>query len=131
MSRWLWNVPRRIRVGSFRVAGPFDGRRWRSSSKTLGTLVLGSMPSISPKRRALRPYGLALEQKPLVVKITTERQFVSLTFGDPKPAANDRVPRPTYVRVNDSPEVLRLGGRNACDTPAVRILPTAGTLPRC
>jgi hypothetical protein len=58
----------------------------------------------------LKPYGLAPEQKPLVVNLGTKDQPISLTFGDPKPGEGETsFTRPAYVRVNGQAEVLQLG----------------------
>lgn len=78
--------------------------------ETLGTLGTRFHAIPLTEETTLTSYALAPEQKPVVVKLTTQRQLVSLTFGDPKPAADQtEFTRPTFVRVNDSPEVLRLG----------------------
>jgi hypothetical protein len=57
----------------------------------------------------LTPYGLDPSQKPVVAKVETAGRTLTLTFGQP-PARPDEPPtaRPTYVRVDDLPEVLRL-----------------------
>jgi hypothetical protein len=58
----------------------------------------------------LTPYGLAPDQKPIVVKLTAGGQPLTLTFGEPKTSEGDTAfTRPAYVRVNDSPEVLKIG----------------------
>ncbi len=57
----------------------------------------------------LAAYGLASSQKPLKVKLTTGKEILTLTFGDPTPGAGDTsFTKPAYVRVNDLPEVLQL-----------------------
>lgn len=56
-----------------------------------------------------KAYGLDPSQKPVVAKVDVPGQTVTLTFGQP-PAKPDDPPtaRPTYLRVNALPEVLRL-----------------------
>lgn len=78
--------------------------------ETLGTLCSRFHGIPLAEETAFDQYGLAPNQKPLVVKLTTDRQLFSLTFGQPKqdPSETDFT-RPAYVRINDSPEVLRLG----------------------
>jgi hypothetical protein len=58
----------------------------------------------------LSPYGLAAGQKPFTVKVAVDGSEYTLTFGEAK-SSPDEPPftRPAYVRVNDFPEVLRLG----------------------
>ena len=78
--------------------------------ETLGTLRTRFYSIPLAEGMDLAPYGLAPNQKPLVIKLTTERQLVSLTFGEPKPAADEtEFARPAYLRVNDAPEILKLG----------------------
>ena len=57
----------------------------------------------------LSPYGLAPAQKPTAVKVTANGIPYVLTFGEPPAAGEPPFTRPAYVRVNDFPEVLRLG----------------------
>lgn len=58
----------------------------------------------------LTPYGLAPAQKPTAVTVTAGGIPYVLTFGEPDASAGDPpFTRPAYVRVNDFPEVLRLG----------------------
>ncbi len=55
-------------------------------------------------------FGLAGDPKPIMVKLTANGQPLTLTFGEPKVAAGETdFTRPAYVRVNDAPEVLKLG----------------------
>jgi hypothetical protein len=54
--------------------------------------------------------GLAPDQKPLVVKLISHGQPVTLTFGDPTPTSGETTfTRPGFVRVNDLQEALQLG----------------------
>lgn len=58
----------------------------------------------------LPKYGLAPDQKPLIVKLTTNSQVITLTFGNPSPGIGETVfTRPGFVRINDLQEVLQLG----------------------
>ncbi len=58
----------------------------------------------------LAAYGLAADQKPVTVKVSAGAEPLTLVFGEPKPAGGETgFTRPAYVRVNDGPEVLRLG----------------------
>ncbi|MDY3563698.1 DUF4340 domain-containing protein [Gemmata sp. JC673] len=55
-------------------------------------------------------YGVAASQKPIVVKVKANGTDYTLTFGEPKPGAGDTAfTKPAFVRVNDAPEVLKLG----------------------
>jgi Domain of unknown function (DUF4340) len=63
-----------------------------------------------PEGAGLSAFGLAPDQKPIVVKLTANGQKLTLTFGEPKIAAGETAfTRPAFVRVNDLPEVLKLG----------------------
>ncbi|HEY1191168.1 MAG TPA: DUF4340 domain-containing protein [Gemmata sp.] len=66
-------------------------------------------PLALPTDPDLTTYGLAADQKPLVVKVTANGADYTLTFGEPKPAGDTAFTRPAYVRVNDAAEVLQLG----------------------
>lgn len=58
----------------------------------------------------LSPYGLAPQQKPLAVTVTAGGIPYVLTFGEPAASAGEPpFTRPAYLRVNDFPEVVRLG----------------------
>lgn len=58
----------------------------------------------------LAAYGLAKDQKPLVVHLTAADTVYTLTFGEPTPVAGESpFIRPAYLRINDNPEVVRLG----------------------
>lgn len=58
----------------------------------------------------LSPFGLAAEQNPVEVKIQTEGRIHTLRFGEAIPTGYDnRFTRPTYLRIDDWPELLRLG----------------------
>lgn len=58
----------------------------------------------------LKLYGLADDQKPAKVVVQREGRAITLTFGQP-PLQPGESPfaRPTFVRVDDTPELLRLG----------------------
>ncbi|MCZ2341046.1 MAG: DUF4340 domain-containing protein [Bacteroidales bacterium] len=58
----------------------------------------------------LKLYGLADDQKPAKVVVQREGRAITLTFGQP-PLSPGESPfaRPTFVRVDDTPELLRLG----------------------
>ena len=78
--------------------------------ETLGKLRSRFQAIPLPEGSDLSQYGLASDQNPLVVKLTANNQLLTLTFGEPKPAAGETAfTRPAYVRVNDAPEVLKLG----------------------
>src|SRR5262245_59855349 len=58
----------------------------------------------------LTQFGLAHTQKPVVVTITANGKDFTLTFGEPKPDPNEPpFTRPAFLRVNNFPEVFRLG----------------------
>ena len=78
--------------------------------ETLGKLRSRFHAIPLPEGADLSQYGLASDQKPLVIKLTANNQLLTLTFGEPRPApAETAFTRPAYVRVNDAPEVLKLG----------------------
>jgi hypothetical protein len=58
----------------------------------------------------LKDFGIAKTQDPVVVEVVTKTGTHTLTFGEApaKPGENPFV-RPAFVRVDDQPEVLRLG----------------------
>ena len=55
----------------------------------------------------LKPYGLDASQKPLTVVVEAEQKH-TLVFGQPAQNVADPFANPTYVRVDDKPEVVRL-----------------------
>lgn len=58
----------------------------------------------------LTRYGLAPGQKPLVVKVTAGNTTHTLRFGEsPVNPDEPAFTRPAFVRIDDNPEVLRLG----------------------
>lgn len=67
-------------------------------------------PIALPINPDLKPYGLAASQSPLEVKIVAGGSPHTLLFGEPPLASGQTsFTRPTYVRIDDKPEVLRLG----------------------
>jgi hypothetical protein len=56
----------------------------------------------------LKPFGLAPEQKPLTVVVLADAEY-TLAFGEAPTSPDSGFARPTYVRVNGKPEVMRLG----------------------
>ena len=56
----------------------------------------------------LTPYGLDPSQKPVSVTVQADAEY-RLVFGQPDTTEGDPFATPTYVRVNDKPEVVRLG----------------------
>jgi hypothetical protein len=63
-----------------------------------------------PIAEDLKPYGLAKSQDPVVVEVVGTNGKHTLTFGEApvEPGENPFV-RPAFVRVDEEPEVLRLG----------------------
>lgn len=58
----------------------------------------------------LTAYGLSPEQDPIKVEVTDNTGTQTLWFGEPTTQANENpFTRPAYVRINEQPEVLRLG----------------------
>ncbi|HLW64603.1 MAG TPA: DUF4340 domain-containing protein, partial [Gemmataceae bacterium] len=57
----------------------------------------------------LKPYGLDKSQHPLLVKVKAAEGEYRLEFGEPAQDESSPFARPTYVQVNDKPEVVRLG----------------------
>ena len=77
---------------------------------TLGRLRSRFQAIPLPDGANLAQYGLAADQKPLVVKVMTNNHLLSLRFGSPKTAPGETAfTRPAYVRVDEAPEVLKLG----------------------
>lgn len=54
-------------------------------------------------------YGLAADQKPATAVLHVGNKTVTLKFGRPDAPNEPEFGRPCYVRVDDAPEVLRLG----------------------
>lgn len=58
----------------------------------------------------LSQYGLAEDQKPAKAVVQLDGRAITLTFGQPKAEPGESpFARPTFVRVDDTPEVLQLG----------------------
>src|SRR5262249_33511031 len=58
----------------------------------------------------LTPYGLAPDQKPVIVKVTANGQSHALAFGEAKlSGAETSFTRPAFVRIDNASDVLRLG----------------------
>jgi hypothetical protein len=59
----------------------------------------------------LKQYGLAPEQHPVTVKVTLRdrEQPFTLTFGEPPTKPENPFVQPTYLRLDEKPEVVRLG----------------------
>lgn len=59
----------------------------------------------------LKQYGLAPEEHPVAVKVTLKEreQPFTLTFGEPPTRPDNRFVQPTYLRLDERPEVVRLG----------------------
>jgi hypothetical protein len=55
----------------------------------------------------LKPYGLARDLNPLAVKVTAEAKEHTLTLAD-EPGKTNSFSRPTFLRVDENAEVLRL-----------------------
>jgi hypothetical protein len=63
-------------------------------------------PTPLPEKADLKPYGL--DDAPLTVKVTAGDETHTLRFGE-EPGNSNRFTRPTYVRLDEKPEVIRLG----------------------
>jgi hypothetical protein len=58
----------------------------------------------------LKPFGLTKSEKPVVVEVVAKSGTHTLTFGEaPEQAGENPFVRPAFVRVDEEPEVLRLG----------------------
>ncbi len=58
----------------------------------------------------LKPYGLDPSQKPVAIRLDAAAKTLTLTFGQaPAVAGDSAFGRATYLRLDDQPEVLRLG----------------------
>lgn len=76
--------------------------------ETLGTLRTRFHPL--PLDDDLARFGLAGDQRPITVKLVADGRLLTLTFGQPDLAPGETsLTRPTFVRVDDFPEVLKLG----------------------
>ncbi len=76
----------------------------------LANLRTRFQPVPAPPGTDLAPFGLAAAQSPFVVKVTADGKPFTLAFGEPPAGPGDGAfSRPAYLRVNDFPEVLRLG----------------------
>ena len=89
---------------------PLRKREVEELVDTLGSLRSRFHAIELPPGANLAQYGLAADQKPVVVKLTTTNQVLTLTFGEPKTASDETAfTRAAYVRVNDAPELVKLG----------------------
>ena len=83
--------------------------RAQETEQWLATLTsLRSRFSAVPleEKADLKPYGL--DDAPLTVKVTAGDETHTLRFGE-EPGNSNRFTRPTYVRLDEKPEVIRLG----------------------
>lgn len=62
-----------------------------------------------PDASDLKPYGLDASQNPVTVVLQLDSRAVTLRFGQAPATGESAFGRPCYVRVDDLPEVLRLG----------------------
>ena len=62
-----------------------------------------------PENPDLKPYGLDPSQSPVTVVLQLDSRSITLRFGQAPAAGESGFGRPCYVRVDDLPEVLRLG----------------------
>jgi len=58
---------------------------------------------------SLKPYGLASSQGPIAVKVDVGGTPHTLVFGQAESTSENPFTRPTYLRIDDKPEVIRLG----------------------
>jgi len=78
--------------------------------ETLGSLRSRFQPVPLGENADLTPFGLAPAQKPLTVRLVTAGRPLTLTLGEPEPAAGDTAfTRTAFVRVDNLPEVVKLG----------------------
>src|SRR5262249_23873984 len=77
---------------------------------TLGTLRTRFRAIPISEGADLAAYGLAPAQNPLRVTLTVKGAIHTLVFGDPNPADEETgFTRPAFVRIDNLPEVLKLG----------------------
>ena len=89
---------------------PLRKREVEELVDTLGSLRSRFHAIELPPGANLAQYGLAADQKPVVVKLTTTSQVLTLTFGEPKTASDETAfTRAAYVRVDDCTELVKLG----------------------
>ncbi len=78
--------------------------------KALGSLHARFHPQALGESPDLSQFGLAPGQNPITVKLTANGKPLTLTFGEPAAAESETAfTRSAFVRVNDGPEVFRLG----------------------
>ncbi|CAN5606640.1 hypothetical protein BH11PLA2_BH11PLA2_06380 [soil metagenome] len=67
-------------------------------------------PLAVPADKDLKAFGLNAGQNPVVVKLDAGAKTLTLTFGQPAVSEKESAfARPTYLRIDDQPELLRLG----------------------
>lgn len=97
------------KVGNeWRLPGKWPARSQEAEQwlATLTSLRSRFAPTPLAKDADLGPFGL--DDKPLTVKVTLGDITHTLRFGE-EPGESNRFTRPTYVRLDDQPEVVRLG----------------------
>ncbi|MFL5341295.1 MAG: DUF4340 domain-containing protein, partial [Gemmataceae bacterium] len=103
-------VLERSAEGSWVLPGKWPTRR--TEAEDLVALVTGLHSRFNviplPDGADLKPYGLDPAQKPVTVVVEADAKH-TLAFGTPEKAEAGPFAKPTYVRVDDKPEVVRLG----------------------
>lgn len=92
-----WSLP-----GKWPVRGP----EVKNLIATLTDLHSRFVPQVADKTTDLAKLGLG--ENALVLKLTVDGKVVALKIGE-EAAAQNRFARPTYLKLNDSNEIVRLG----------------------
>ncbi len=96
-----WSQPGNWPVRSAEARGLVD---------TLGGLRSRFLAIHLPASPDLKPYGLDPSQNPVTAVLQLDSRAVTLRFGQGEPQPGEPLfARPCYVRIDDQPEVLRLG----------------------
>jgi Domain of unknown function (DUF4340) len=92
-----WRLP-----GNWRVRTQ-EAKEWTTVLTTLRTRFA---PIALAKDADLKPYGL--DEHPLTIKVTVGEKTRILHFGE-EPEGENKFTRSTFVRLEDEPEIIRLG----------------------
>lgn len=99
--------------GDFTLPGKWATRK-READELVGLITdLRSrfyvLPLTAQTDEELQQYGLNQDAKPMTVNVKLTDKEVRLRFGEPPEVQGSPFARPTYVRIDNRPEVVRLG----------------------
>jgi hypothetical protein len=98
--------------GTWSQPGNWPVRREEAEklAKLVSDIRTRFQPVAMPNDKDLKPFGLDASQKPVTLKVDGGSKTLTLVFGQPAVTANESAfSRPTYLRIDDQPELLRLG----------------------